>query len=193
MKVLVLSELWYPQGGGAELATHLAVDALKKEGFNVTVLTGSEIHNRPSGVRYVSIPLLKARSKIHLWRNLLLGRGVLAPLIKDADVVYVPRLCYPVISQAKHLGKGVIVHLHDYQPISYEADYFDGNGPPLPFSDVFRTARAEVLEGNGATRAFAGSLLSPLNKLSRFWISQTDTVICVSRRQAEIIAGALPE
>src|SRR5439155_24520068 len=106
---------------------------------------------------------------------------------------YVPRLCYPVISQAKHLGKGVIVHLHDYQPISYEADYFDGNGPSRPFSDVFRTARAEVLEGNGATRAFAGSLLSPSNKLSRFWISEADTVICVSRRQAEIIAGALPE
>ena len=108
-------------------------------------------------------------------------------------MVYVPRLCYPVISQAKDLGKGVIVHLHDYQPISYEADYFDGNGPSWPFSDVFRTARAEVIEGNGATKAFAGSLLSPLNRLSRFWISQADTVICVSRRQAEIIAGALPE
>src|SRR5438874_681113 len=161
MKVLVLSELWYPQGGGAELATNLAIDALQREGFNVTVLTGSEIHNRPSRVRYVSIPLLKARSKIHLWRNLILGQEVLAPLIKDADVVYVPRLCYPVVSQAKDLGKSVIVHLHDYQPISYEADYYDGNGSSRPFSDVFRTARAEVLEGSGAVKAFAGSLLSP--------------------------------
>src|SRR2546422_8076391 len=156
MKVLVLSELWFPQGGGAEVATQLAIDALQKEGFNVTVLTGSETHNRPGGVRYVSIPLLKAHSKIHLWRNLLFDRDVLAPLIKDADVVYVPRLCYPVISQAKDLRKGVIVHLHDYQPISYEADYFDGKGPPRPFSDIFRTARVEVLEGNGAAKAFAG-------------------------------------
>src|SRR5207253_2040374 len=124
---------------------------------------------------------------------LLLGRHVLAPLIKDAGVIYVPRLCYPVISQAKNLGKSVIVHLHDYQPISYEADYFDGNGHSRLFSDVFRTAKAEVLEGNGATKAFAGALLSPLNRLSRFWISQSDIVICVSRKQAEIIAAALPE
>src|SRR5205807_6138797 len=42
-------------------------------------------------------------------------------------------------------------------------------------------------------KAFAGSLLSPLNRLSRFWISQSDLVICVSRKQAEIITGALPE
>src|SRR5437870_5004275 len=68
VKALVLSELWYPQGGGAELATHLAIGALQKDGLNVTVLTGSETHDRPSGVRYVSSPLLKARSKIHLWR-----------------------------------------------------------------------------------------------------------------------------
>ena len=120
MKVLVLSELWYPQGGGAELATHLVIDALQKEGFKVIVLTGSEQHDRPIGVRYVPIPLLKALSKNSSLEKSLLGRDVLASLIKEADVVYVPRLANPVIPLAKELGKKAIVHLHDYQPISYE-------------------------------------------------------------------------
>src|SRR2546428_696175 len=92
MKVLVLSELWYPQGDGAELATHLVIDALQKEGFKVIVLTGSEQHDRPIGVRYVPIPLLKALSKNSSLEKSLLGRDVLASLIKEADVVYVPRL-----------------------------------------------------------------------------------------------------
>src|SRR5437867_12978932 len=156
----------------------------------MTVLTGSQPSNRLDGVRYVSAPLLRMRSKIHLWRNLLLSRNLLRRLVNDFDVVYVPRLAYPIIPQAKDLGKKVIVHLHDYQPISYEADYFDGNGSFRLLPDMFRTARAEVLEGGGAAKAFAGTLLSPLNRLSRFWISQADRVICVSKRQAEIIAQA---
>ena len=41
-------------------------------------------------------------------------------VLKSLREAWLPRLCYPVISQAKDLGKGVIVHLHDYQPISYE-------------------------------------------------------------------------
>ncbi|MEM1510718.1 MAG: glycosyltransferase [Thermofilaceae archaeon] len=37
----------------------------------------------------------------------------------DSDVVYIPRCCYPLIPVAKRLGRRVVVHLHDYQPVSY--------------------------------------------------------------------------
>ncbi len=39
MKILVLSELFYPHGGGAELATWLYLKMLAEEGFGATVVT----------------------------------------------------------------------------------------------------------------------------------------------------------
>ena len=42
-------------------------------------------------------------------------------LIRKSDVVYVPRLAFPVIPSAKKMDRTVIVHLHGYIPISYAA------------------------------------------------------------------------
>ena len=42
-------------------------------------------------------------------------------MLYESDVVYIPRLAFPVIPYAKALGKTVIVHLHDYIPVSYSA------------------------------------------------------------------------
>ncbi|MEM4474689.1 MAG: hypothetical protein QXY75_06915, partial [Candidatus Bathyarchaeia archaeon] len=39
MKILILSELFYPHGSGAELATWLYVKMLAEEGFKITVVT----------------------------------------------------------------------------------------------------------------------------------------------------------
>ena len=39
MKILILSELFYPHGGGAELATSLYADILAKEGNDVKIVT----------------------------------------------------------------------------------------------------------------------------------------------------------
>jgi hypothetical protein len=44
VKILFLSELFYPYGGGAELATYLYAKLLSRAGFNVVVVT-----NRFSG------------------------------------------------------------------------------------------------------------------------------------------------
>ena len=46
-------------------------------------------------------------------------KGWFRKLVKWADVAYVPHYAYPVIPRVKELGRKVIVHLHDYQPISY--------------------------------------------------------------------------
>ena len=39
MNILFLSELFYPHGGGAELATYLYAKLLTEAGFNVVVVT----------------------------------------------------------------------------------------------------------------------------------------------------------
>ena len=44
--------------------------------------------------------------------------------MREHDVVYIPRYCYSLVPFAKRLGKKVFVHLHDYQPISYNATVF---------------------------------------------------------------------
>jgi hypothetical protein len=41
--VLTVSELFWPEGGGTELATYLTLQILTKHGFSVTVVTGTKI------------------------------------------------------------------------------------------------------------------------------------------------------
>lgn len=50
VNVLFLSELYYPHGGGAELATYLYAKLLSEEGFNVVVVTSRFAGERKSVV-----------------------------------------------------------------------------------------------------------------------------------------------
>ena len=51
-EVLIISERYWPEGSGGELATQLVSDILRKE-FTVTVITGSKNPFRLSGVKYI--------------------------------------------------------------------------------------------------------------------------------------------
>jgi glycosyltransferase involved in cell wall biosynthesis len=192
--LLVISEKYHPYGG-AELATHLILKMLKKEDLNLTVVTGARNIQRIEGVRYIYVPLLDVSTKIHLWKNLFLIRNFLIQFIKKHDMVYIPRLSYPIIEVSKKLGKKVIVHLHDYQPISYEAICYpyERNRKLCMLLDILKTARVEVLEHGSISRVLISSLLTSANHLSRLWLFKADEIICVSNRHAEIIVKALPE
>lgn len=124
-KILVVSEMYWPEGSGGILATHLVVKTLKSPpGFELTAVHGSSKPDAVNGVRYIYPGLLSARDKFRLWLNCLrLAReGWFLDLLKQHDVLYIPKYCYPLIPVAKRLGKRVVVHLHDYQPISYNAN-----------------------------------------------------------------------
>jgi len=119
-KLLVISEKYWPSGGGSELATHLIIDLLSKK-FEVTVITGTKNSYKLAHVKYIYDPLLSKWEKPALWFNTLklIRTERFEKLLRKADVVYVPRFAFPVIPRARRMNKKVIVHLHDYVPVSY--------------------------------------------------------------------------
>jgi len=193
-KVLVVAEQSWPEGGGGILATHLITQMLAQQGLKATVATGTGQPSPIKGVDYVATPLLKPRNKVKLWLKLaLLERtSFLKKMMEDADIVYIPRYCYPIIPLAKNLGKKVVVHLHDYQPISYNATISnscqDGHGL-TQLNSVRENIKHELMEHKSLSRAAISTLLLPSNSLIRHWLKEADEVICVSKKQAEIISG----
>jgi len=111
-------------------------------------------------------------------------------LICKADTVYIPRLAFPAIPYVKGMGKTVVVHLHDYMPLSYSAAIL------APYEEhKHRITHDDVkLEcGKGVKYCLGASILWWLPKLVRGWITLADRIVCVSRRQAEIIIDLVPE
>jgi glycosyltransferase involved in cell wall biosynthesis len=189
--VLVVTERYWPDGGGGELATHLILDILRKR-FDVTVVTGTKNPSKLPSVRYVYEPLLSKREKPILWLNTVRFVRIqrFQKLLRESDVVYIPRFAFPIISYAKKLGKKVVVHLHDYIPISYTATVlapYEEHKHHITLDDI----RLECMKSH--KHCIGASLLWWLSKLARKWVSQADKIICVSRRQAEIIADQASE
>jgi glycosyltransferase involved in cell wall biosynthesis len=189
--VLVVTERYWPEGSGGELATHLILDILRKR-FDVTVVTGARNPSRLSGVKYIYEPLLSKREKPILWLNTLrlIRSQRFQKLLRKSDVVYIPSFAFLIIPYAKKLGKKVVVHLHGYIPISYTATVL------APYEEhkhriTLDNIRLECMKN--LRHCVGASLLWWLPKLARKWISQADKVICVSKRQAEIIADQAPE
>ncbi|MEM4488642.1 MAG: glycosyltransferase family 4 protein [Desulfurococcaceae archaeon] len=190
MKVLAVSERWWPEGTGGILASYLIARLLRDAGFKLTVVHGTREPEKLSGVRYVYSSFLSVRDKHRLWLNcsILTKEHWFRKLISSSDIVYIPRYCYPLIPIAKKLGKRVIVHLHDYQPVSYNS---------IVFSEHVRSSvnavSFEVLEHGSVARALFAGFTSPMNRLCRIWLRDADAIICVSRRQAELISKSAPE
>lgn len=191
-KILIVSEQMWPEGGGGLLATHLIIGLLRKFSA-LTVLTGTKNPSTYADVRYIYEPLLNVRTKPLLTMNLIKSEKRLNDFIKESDVVYIPRLAYPVIPFARKYGKRVIVHLHDYQPISYSSVIFHDSYAISEVGSIRNTIRLELLEHNSSSRAFLSSLFNPSTHLSRLWLSKADDVICVSNRQREIVGSSAPE
>jgi len=106
-------------------------------------------------------------------------------------VVYVPRFAFPVIPLAKRLGKKVVVHLHDYIPISYTAVVL---APYEKHKNRIHRDNVALECRRDAAHCAAASLTAWLMpKLAERWISMADTVICVSKRQAQIISETAPQ
>jgi glycosyltransferase involved in cell wall biosynthesis len=190
-----VSEEYWPEGAGGTLATHLVVEFLARvEDCQLTVVSGTPRPSRTSDVRYVYTPLLAVANKLQLWNNLVvLGRHRwFIELVDVHDVVYIPRYCYPTISLAKRRGKTVIVHLHDYLPISFNAAVPYGYTSGF-FANLKNIIDTELFEHDSALRAFLSSCLLPVNALSRRWLAEADRIICVSQKQCRIITAAAPE
>ncbi|MEM1712444.1 MAG: glycosyltransferase family 4 protein [Acidilobaceae archaeon] len=192
MRVAVFSERLWPEGGGGELATYLILKLLASTGdFELEVYTGTENPAKVPGASVRVVDFLKASNKVELFAKILANRRFAEKAVKRADVVYIPRFSYPVIPVAKKLGKKVIVHLHDYQPVSYTSVILSSE-VERPMSDLKRTFMLEYAS-KPLPVALASTLATPLTKLIRRWVGIADRIICVSQRQEKIILELAPE
>ncbi len=193
-RILVISELYWPEKGGAELATHLILKILRKKSA-ITVLTGTKSPCCLEGVRYICCSLLNVSNKLQLWKNLyvLMASDWFKRLLDQSDTVYIPRYSYPIIHMAKQNGKKVIIHLHNYQLITYCSLVLDSQYQPSFLGELQHSTRYEILENGSPRKALLSSLMSPSNRLVVNWSAEADAIICVSKKQKDIIASTMPD
>jgi glycosyltransferase involved in cell wall biosynthesis len=189
--ILVVSEIFYPEGGGAEKATYLILRYLAQHNFKITVVTGTKNPIKISGVKYYITSYLKPSNRIIRWMltRLLATNSYFTRLLKEHDILYIPLAAYPLISLAKKKGLRVIVHLHNYMPVRYSSVKYFFEPDVINILDEFKLA---IFHEHWAHGSIIRTLLSPLSYtiylLDKKQIREADKIICVSRRQAEILA-----
>jgi glycosyltransferase involved in cell wall biosynthesis len=188
--LLVISERFWPEGSGGTLATYLITKLLATCNFKVTVITGTCNPTKIGGVNFIIDEAFRIPNKPTRWLYFLRPsvRKRYKDLMRKFDIIYIP-YGYPLIPLAKELDKKVIVHLHDYQPISYTAVIFHNDR----FRSDFKRTFYYESHQHGLAKALITSPLTPINRLARRWVSQADMIICVSNRQREIIEEKMPE
>lgn len=204
LNLLFLSELFYPHGGGAELATYLYAKLLSCAGFNVIVVTnrfgGEPEFSNSEGFAVYRLPLFgkveNVKYSILKRVDVLLSVSMLK-LLKWADVVYVPRFWFSAIPLAKALDKPVIVHLHDYIPICPLAVLYNSRIDGVCEKDGLCSAGCVYAYESGRRKSLvraAGSTFLNLTIwpiLERF-VECSDVVVCVSKAQRDILVKYLP-
>ncbi len=194
--VLTVSELFWPEGGGAELATYLTLQILAKHGFSVTVVTGTKNPVKIPNVKYYITPMLRSANRLTRWTLMkaLSTTTFFKQLLKSHDILYIPQAAYPLIPVAKKMDRRVIVHLHNYMPIRYTGIkyYFEPD-----VVDHAYEIKLALFHERHVQKSLLRTLLMPLSYLayikSKSWIAQADKIICVSHRQAELVAKNMPQ
>jgi glycosyltransferase involved in cell wall biosynthesis len=192
-KVLVLAKLFWPEGGGAELATYLIVKEVLSKGFDVVVVSGTR---RPKSdvlraVDYVHWSALDSKYKPVGWLRLLANTRWFTKLVERADVVYIPSHTLIPMAMAAKLVKPnvkVVLHLHNYQVLAYTSIVLAGRGP-----DAATDAIVEYQEHRSLLRALLAGLGHYANHINRLAVMFADKIICVSQKQYEILSRYLPE
>jgi hypothetical protein len=129
LRVLVFSELWHPQGGGAELATNLYTQKMVEAGHKVTIATNEEAPLAPGmrGTSMVRLPFNSSATKVEI--TLLSGfiERIVRKLACAHDVAYVTGKLLFLVPSLKKANPSirVIVHLHDYQLLCPHASLYN--------------------------------------------------------------------
>jgi glycosyltransferase involved in cell wall biosynthesis len=204
LNILVLSEVFYPYGGGGELATFLYSKLLSAAGNNLIVLTNKFPddleYSENGGMRIYRIPIFGAAgdSKYStLIRLDILLTGYLKKFIKWADIVYIPKFWYSAILIAKACHKPVVIHSHGFLPIcplSYAYDISKKeiccNRMPFCLKCIYRY---EKTLGRGLSGSLGSSIL---NSLVGCYFNQavklSDAIVTVSESQRSILINNAP-
>lgn len=201
MKIIVFSELFYPHGGGAELATWLYSKLLVEKGFEVSIVT-KRFPGEPlmevlgNKMRIVRIPMrVTLGSRYDTLINIgILTNSFIRNLIRESDVVYVPGGWYSMIPVAKMYKKPVVVHAHNYSlvcPTSLMYDFINHKVGPSSLKSFMLHERVEKGRSmlSVITSCFMNELLGKYHsKLGMM----ADALIFVSKTQMELILSKVP-
>jgi glycosyltransferase involved in cell wall biosynthesis len=194
-KILVITERYWPEGGGGALVTHLILKRiLQLSNVEITVLTETRDLEKLKGVEYIHASFSGA-SKYHAYlkQMMLLLKDSFKLFLENFHLIYIPDHSYLFIPICKRLGKKVVVHLHDYQPICASSVIFTSNGGvDLDRLLIKENLTYELMQQRGYRRAVLSALLSSLNNIISSSICLADTIICVSYRQAQLILKGMP-
>jgi glycosyltransferase involved in cell wall biosynthesis len=192
-RILLFSKLFWPEGSGGELATYLIARNILSKHFNVTIVSGT---GRPEPdvlkvARYVHWSALESRFKPVEWFKLVANTKHIRGLVEGADVVYITsHTLIPLAIIAKTLKPSVkvVLHAHNYQLLTFTSVVLAGRGP-----DVATDIMVEYGEHGSLLRAILAGLGHHVNLINRIALNYMDRVICVSRRQCEILVEHIPE
>ena len=193
MRVLVFSKLFWPEGGGAELATYLIIRDILSKYFNVIVVSGTR-NPEPDifkHAKYVHWSALEAKYKPIEWIKTFTSIGWVKNLVKKADIVYIPsHTLMPLVISVKtiDLKAKVVLHLHNYQLLTYTSIVLAGREP-----DAATDIIVELAEHKSPLRALPVGFGHYINYINRFAAILADKIICVSRKQCEIILRHIAE
>lgn len=204
MHILILSELFYPHGGGAEFATYLYAKLLsQRPNIKVTVVTnqflGESTFSSDEGFSIYRLSLLNSESVKYsiLQRIDILLSSFLRKLIQTSDVVYIPRFWFSAIPLAKAFGKPTILHLHDYIPICPLAVRYNSANNDVCEHRGFCDPRCIYLferQKRSLIKAIDSTFLNIVAwRILRRIIRRCDALFCVSKAQRRILVENNPQ
>ncbi len=189
MRIAVFTKYYWPEGGGAELATYLILKSIAKD-YTIDVYTGSRVVGRAGCCRIYYWELLDNDYKPIIWAGITSSIIFLKRILKGYDAVYIPSnalLPLALIVKMLYPGIKVIIHLHDYQPLIYVSAIFPGGEPSLENELIL-----EYYTNMSRLRALLVGIGHYMNIINTLSLYHADRIICVSRRQASIITRHLP-
>ncbi len=201
MRLLVFSELLYPHGGGAELATWLYSKLLVEEGIKITIVTKQfpgepPVDSFSNGVTIYRLPIdFMFGSRYYTLANVgVLASSFISNLIKQSDVVYVPCGWYSVIPVAKYHNKPVIVHLHNYAIACSTALMYDFVDHKVGSSFMKSYMLHEMVERRrgSASVVVSCTMNECIGKFYNRVGALGDALIFVSNAQRDLVLSAIP-
>jgi glycosyltransferase involved in cell wall biosynthesis len=192
-RILVFTKLFWPEGGGAELATYLIVKDILSKHFDVTIVSGTR-NPKPDILKYASYihwGALEARYKPIGWIKTFTGINRVRNIVEKADIVYIPsHTLIPLTIAVKTINPRakVVLHLHNYQLLTYTSIVLANREP-----DIATDIIVELGEHKSLLRAMLAGLGHYINHINRLAAILADKIICASHRQCEIILRHIPE
>jgi len=185
-RLLVFSKFFWPEGGGAELATYLFIRRYLADRFDVVVVSGTDKPIIDRGCcRYVAWNALRTGFKPAEWFLFAAKLRDAAKLIRWADIVYIPSHTLlplaPIVKWVNPRAR-VVLHVHNNQLLTYTSIVISNVGLGIR-SDLL----VELYENRSLLRALVSGSLSISQMLYWLALLYSDAVIFVARRQLELI------